>query len=168
MITWLIIGGLILLFGAVVFRGAPYVPTHRKSIESALDIMQLKEGDVVVDLGSGDGAFLIAAAKRGYYALGYELNPLLCAVAWLRTLHWRDQVNVYLRDFWLTSLPPDTKAVFVFLASPYMQRFKRKIEQETKGRVTPLIVVSYGFSIPGLLPKRVAQGLYLYEIKNKP
>lgn len=167
MITWIIVGCLILLFGAVVFRGAPYLPTHPQTIVAALDAMALKKGDVVVDLGAGDGSFLLAAAKRGYVAVGYELNPLLCFVAWLRSWRWRRAIRVLLRDFWLTDLPPKTQAVFVFLAGPYMQRLRRKLEQYMTTRTMPLYVVSHGFAIPGLLPQKVTHGLYIYILKPK-
>ncbi|MGH7196267.1 MAG: class I SAM-dependent methyltransferase [Candidatus Saccharimonadales bacterium] len=165
MITAFIIACLLLLFGAVVFRGAPYVPTLGKTADTALDMLNLQEGEVVVDLGSGDGIFLKKAAKRGQTAIGYEINPILCVIAWGRCWRQRNQVSVRWRDFWLSELPPETKGVYVFLAGPYMNRFKRKIEAEMKKRTEPLRVVSNGFAIPGYLPKKISQGLYLYEFK---
>lgn len=128
-------------------------------------MLDLKKGDVVVDLGSGDGAFLKSAAQRGYKAVGYELNPLLCLVAYLRCFGVRGRVKVLWRDFWLTDLSSDTKAVFVFLAGPYMGRLARKLEQSMKNRKTELKVASYGFAIPGLLPHKVSNGVYLYLLK---
>ena len=153
---------ILLTFGAVVFRGAPYIPTHGKKIYQALDLLGLKKGDLVVDLGCGDGVFLKAAAKHGLKAVGYEINPILCVVAWLRCWPVRGQVKIYWRDFWLMPLPPDTKGVFVFLAGPYMQKLGRKIQQEAAKR--PLKVVSYGFTLPGLQLATVKQGLNLYKI----
>lgn len=165
MMTTLVIVLLLILFGAVVFRGAPYVPTHRRTVEDALDLLNLEQGDLIVDLGSGDGAVLKHAARRGYRAIGYEINPILCAVAYLRCFGERPLVSVRLRDFWISSLPPDTKAVFVFLAGPYMRRFKRKLDDEMRRRNEPLLVVSNGFAIPGVLPKKISKGLYVYELK---
>ena len=88
MMYWFLLAAVILLFGLVAFRGAPYVPTHRRKIMAALDLMNLKSNDMVVDLGSGDGNFLIAAARRGWRAVGYEINPVLCLISWLRCLPW--------------------------------------------------------------------------------
>src|SRR5690242_20918611 len=113
-----------MLFGWVVFRGAPYVPTHRKQVEQALDMLDVPEGSTLVDLGSGDGVFLKAAAMRGYHVVGYELNPLLCLISYIRCWEYRDRVRVRVRDFWLTPLPRDTRAVFVFLAGPYLRRLE--------------------------------------------
>ena len=165
MMTFLIATCLIILFGAVAFRGAPYVPTHKVTIVAALDLLdeQLKKGDTIVDLGSGDGSVLKHAAKRGYKAVGYELNPLLNFIAWARTRNAR--ATIHLHDFWIATWPADTKAVFVFLAGPYMNKLKRKLDTEMAKRTEPLYVVSNGFAVPGVLPKRVGQGLYLYELQ---
>jgi SAM-dependent methyltransferase len=158
---------LILLFGLVVFRGAPYVPTHRVTVLAALDLLTLEKGDLIVDLGSGDGSVLLKAARQGYRAVGYELNPLLAFIAWARCWRERAHVRVHLHDFWLAHWPPDTKAVFVFLAGPYMNKLKRKLDAEMARRSEPLLVISNGFAIPGVLPKKVSRGLYLYELQPK-
>jgi SAM-dependent methyltransferase len=165
MTYWVVIGLIMLLFGAVAFRGAPYVPTHRRTVRAALDLLEINDSDVVVDLGSGDGQILRAVAGRGARAIGYEINPVLCFIAWLRCLPYRARVKVLLRDFWLAEFPPDATAVFVFLAGPHMRHLSRKLEKEMAKRNEPLRVLSYGFAIPGFLPKRISHGLYLYELR---
>jgi hypothetical protein len=164
MIYWLIIGSILLVFGLVVFRGAPYVPTHRRKLRSALELLRLNSNDVIVDLGSGDGYLLKIAAKQGLRAVGYEINPFLCLIAWLRCLPQHSLVTIKLRDFWLTDLPPETKAVFIFLAGPYMRHLAKKLEEEMSSRRRPLKIISYGYAIPGYLPKNFVDGLYLYEL----
>ena len=52
-----------------------WVPTPPVLVEKMLDIAQLTPQDFVMDLGSGDGRNIIAAAKRGAHALGVEYNP---------------------------------------------------------------------------------------------
>ncbi|GGE32119.1 methyltransferase [Agaricicola taiwanensis] len=59
----------------------PYVPTPPSVVEKMLDLAQVKEGDNVIDLGSGDGRIAIAAAKRGARAYGVDLNPQRIAEA---------------------------------------------------------------------------------------
>jgi hypothetical protein len=79
---WIILLLVILAFQFVVlFLGAPYVPTLPKQREAALDLLKLKPGQTLIDLGCGDGAMLIAAAKRGINSVGYEINPLLALIA---------------------------------------------------------------------------------------
>jgi SAM-dependent methyltransferase len=52
-----------------------WVPSPELTVEKMLDIAQVTPQDFVVDLGSGDGRNVIAAAKRGARALGVEYNP---------------------------------------------------------------------------------------------
>lgn len=161
---WLLLGALGFFFFFVVLRGAPYVPTHRHAVEKALDLLDLPRGSRLIDLGSGDGVFLKAAAERGYYVTGYEINPFLCAISYIRCWKYRDRVTVRWRDFWLTGMPKDIDAVFVFLAGPYLKQLHKKLEAERNGR--PLKVVSYGFLIPGAgKPAKVADAVNLYFYK---
>jgi len=52
-----------------------WVPTPPVLVEKMLDLAQVTPQDYVMDLGSGDGRNIIAAAKRGARALGVEYNP---------------------------------------------------------------------------------------------
>jgi SAM-dependent methyltransferase len=52
-----------------------WVPTPPALVEKMMDMAQVRPDDFVVDLGSGDGRNIIAAAKRGANALGVEYNP---------------------------------------------------------------------------------------------
>ena len=52
-----------------------WVPTPDALVERMLDMAKVTPRDFVVDLGSGDGRTVIAAAKRGIKALGIEYNP---------------------------------------------------------------------------------------------
>jgi predicted RNA methylase len=52
-----------------------WVPTPESLIEQMLNMAKVTADDFVMDLGSGDGRTVIAAAKRGARALGVEYNP---------------------------------------------------------------------------------------------
>jgi len=52
-----------------------WVPSPVETVERMLDVAKLTPQDFVVDLGSGDGRNIIAAAKRGARGLGVEFNP---------------------------------------------------------------------------------------------
>ncbi len=57
-------------------RIVPYVPTPQEVVERMLDLAQVKKGDVVYDLGSGDGRIVVTAAKKyGVKAIGFEIDP---------------------------------------------------------------------------------------------
>lgn len=56
----------------------PYVPTPQVVVDRMLELAQIKPGDTVIDLGSGDGRIMITAAQRyGARGFGVELNPRL-------------------------------------------------------------------------------------------
>ena len=60
----------------------PYVPTAPSVVEAMLDIAKVGSQDYVVDLGSGDGRIVIAAAKqRGARGFGVDLDEFLVARA---------------------------------------------------------------------------------------
>src|SRR5215470_15041220 len=60
----------------------PFVPTPIEVVDRMLELAQIKTGDVVYDLGSGDGRIIIQAAKRyGIKGVGVEIDPDLVAKA---------------------------------------------------------------------------------------
>ena len=58
-----------------------WVPTPPALVEKMLDVAKVTPNDLVMDLGSGDGRNIIAAAKRGARAIGVEYNPEMVALA---------------------------------------------------------------------------------------
>ena len=52
-----------------------WIPSPNDMVEKMLDMARVTPQDFVIDLGSGDGRNVIAAAKRGARALGVEYNP---------------------------------------------------------------------------------------------
>jgi predicted RNA methylase len=64
------------LAGAQEGKIVPYVPTPQEVVERMLELAQVKKGDVVYDLGSGDGRIVVTAAKKyGVKAIGFEIDP---------------------------------------------------------------------------------------------
>ncbi len=58
-----------------------WLPTAQALAEKMLNLAQVTPQDYVIDLGSGDGRIVIAAAKRGARALGIEYNPDMVALS---------------------------------------------------------------------------------------
>jgi SAM-dependent methyltransferase len=57
---------------------APFVPTPQEVVDRMLELAQVSQGDLVYDLGSGDGRIVITAAKRyGAKAVGFEIDSAL-------------------------------------------------------------------------------------------
>ncbi len=54
----------------------PYVPTPQPVVDRMLDLAKVSQGDVLYDLGCGDGRIVITAAKeRGARGVGIDMNP---------------------------------------------------------------------------------------------
>lgn len=162
---WLVTGVIVgILTLGVVFFGAPYVPTRARDMDKLFAAAKLKKSDVLVDLGSGDGRLLLAAAARGITSVGVELNPILVFITWVRLRRVRKLAAVQCANFWRYRLPDDTTCVFVFLADPFMKRLAQYLESETKRLGRPITLVSYGFSLPGYSPIRSADAVLVYKI----
>ena len=55
----------------------PFVPTPQEVVDKMIDLAGVKAGDVVYDLGSGDGRIVITAAKKGARAVGFDVDGSL-------------------------------------------------------------------------------------------
>lgn len=162
MIFWIIFI-LILCFGLVILIGAPYVPTLALQQKEALSLMGLKKGDVVLDIGSGDGRFLRQAAKQGYKAVGIEANPLLILISYIVCLKQRKNITIIWGNMWSVQWP-EVQGIYVFLHTRFMQKLDTKIIQEYNGK--KVNVVSYAFEIPNKKVIKKQGALYLYEYKG--
>lgn len=160
-----VLAGIVLLFGFVVFRGAPYVPSHKKEVQRAFnDLYALNKNDVLVDVGSGDGIILREASGRGARAVGYELNPALVLISKVLSRGNR-KVSVRLADFWLTPLPSDTTVVYAFTVMRDIKKMEAKLQNEASRLNRPLYLISYGSNIPDREPAKVVQAHYLYRFE---
>jgi hypothetical protein len=163
-VIWLI-AILILVFGFVVFRGAPYVPSRKREIAQAFEeLYPLGEDDTLVDIGSGDGVVLREASRRGAQAIGYELNPVLVLISKLLSLN-DPNVRIYLADFWWVHLPLETTVVYTFGESRDITRMAEKVSLEAKRLQKPLAFISYGFAVPDLPAIKQVGAYYLYEFE---
>lgn len=155
-----------LLFAAftfVVAFGAPFLPTLSKRVPDALKLIDLKKGQTLIELGSGDGRILKAAAEQGLNAVGYELNPLLVMYSKIVTFRYRKQIKIKWGNFW-TKQWPEADGIFVFLLQPYMEKLDTKIVQNyPKG----IRLVSFAFTIPDKKPTKEDNGLYLYIYRKQ-
>lgn len=147
------------MFALGAFLGAPWLPIRRKETDIALELLQLKPGQTVVDLGSGTGTFLARAAEKGIYGVGYEINPLLYVWSLARTWPHRNKVKLHFGSYWNKSLPK-TDGVYVFLIGRYMSKLGDKLESELSVGTT---VASYTFKIPDKDAISEKQGIYLYQ-----
>ena len=157
----LILFTILICFAGVLLFGAPYLPTLSPQVDAALRLADLRKGETLLELGCGDGKVLIAAAAKGYKVVGYELNPLLFIVAWLRTRRYHKQVRVIWGNFWKHSWP-EAGAIFVFLLPKYMAKLDKKVAAYNH---KPVNLVSFAFDIPGKKFDDKKAGVFLYKYR---
>ena len=127
-LTWVISGHL----------DVPFVPTSMRYAPNVAAALDIRPGDVVYELGSGDGRFMLACARLepGARFLGVERNPFLHATALWRKRIAGDPQNVEFKrgNFFETDFSPANK-MYVYLLDSVMHRLQPKFEQEFTGRV---------------------------------
>jgi len=86
----------------------PYVQTPMEIVERMLRMAEVKKGDHVIDLGSGDGRIIIEAAKRGATGLGVDLDGNLVKLATenARAAGVASQVRFQVMDLFDADLSP--------------------------------------------------------------
>ena len=97
--------------------GVPYVPTPHEIVERMLRLAEVGPGDRLVDLGSGDGRIVIAAARRGATAHGVDLDPDLVRLAAenARQAGVAARASFEVRDIFETDLSKATVVAFYLL-----------------------------------------------------
>jgi ubiquinone/menaquinone biosynthesis C-methylase UbiE len=153
---------------------APYIPTPQVIVDKMLEAGRVKPGDMVYDLGSGDGRIVITAAQKfGARAVGVELSGDLCRMTTerVRALGLEDKVKIVHGNLLNVDLSP-ADVVTIYLLTSSNERVKPNLEKYLKPGSR---VVSNDFEIRGWKPaetvKITAGGsshtIYVYEIARK-
>lgn len=132
-------------------QGALYVSTTRTRIAAAISAVPMEPGQVLVDLGCGDGRVLRHARRRYQIrAVGFEVN--LLAYLKGRVLSFgRKDIEIRLKNFWSQNLA-QADVVFCYLYPDVMQKLSAKLKTELKPGSQ---VVSCNFALPGFEPVRI-------------
>jgi predicted RNA methylase len=133
---------------------APFVPSPVQVIQFMLKLADLKAGEVLFDLGAGDGRTVIMAAKTfGARAVGVELREDLAKKA-LSTIHdsgLADRVTIVNGDMFSVNLT-SADVVFLYLTTSANEKIRPKLETDLKKGVR---VVSHDYEIVGWKPIKV-------------
>lgn len=145
-----------------LFFELPYISTKQEKLEIIEKLAQIKKGETVIDLGSGDGKLLFLAAKHGAKAVGYEVNPVLIAVTLLRTKlkGLTNLVSVQKQSFWEADLKV-ADVIFVYAFRKTMKKFEDYIYKNAK-KGTRVIVNTNPF--PNKKPIKSTNEVYLYKV----
>jgi len=128
-----------------ITHGAMFHPSAFIRVRTFLDEVPMRENELLIDIGCGDGRVLKEARKRyGVRALGYEVNPLAYFFARLRTLRSKD-VTVRYQNFWNVNIG-EADVIFCYLFPDVMERLAEKLEKELRPGAR---VISGNFPLPG-------------------
>lgn len=127
----------------------PFVTTPPDVVEAMLDLANVGPGDVVTDLGSGDGRIVIAAAKRGATAIGIEIDPELVEDSRRRAKEAgvAERVTINRGDIFRQDLS-DSTVVTMFLQSNMTHQLRPQFDELKPGTR----IVSHMTNIPGTRP----------------
>ncbi len=119
-----------------------------------LKLADLKAGEILFDLGAGDGRTVIMAAKSfGARAVGVELREDLAKKA-LSTVHERgltDKVTIVNGDIFSVNLA-SADVVFLYLTTSANEKIRPKLERDLRKGTR---VVSHDYEIVGWKPQKV-------------
>lgn len=128
---------LLLIFISLLpwYKGdCPYVPTKRFSLCKAYEFLNLEKGDKVLDMGSGDGQFLLYSARRVKAKfVGVEVNKFLLLLSRIKSFFTRSQgqVEIIEGDFNEHDLGGYNK-IFMFSMPSLLEKLMPKLEKEIK------------------------------------
>ena len=151
-----------------ITQGALYVSSSRVRVAAFADAVPMKPGQLLVDLGCGDGRVLRMANKRyGIKTIGFEVNWMAYLKARLLCMGNRD-IEIKRKNFWRENLSA-ADVVFCYLYPDVMLRLTQKLISNLKPGT---VIASCNFPLPGFTPGKVLRSggslhndpLYIYQI----
>ncbi len=153
---------------------APYVASPQLIVDRMLEMADPKPGELVYDLGSGDGRILITAVQRYHAkAVGVEISDQLVQSTndRIQKLGLRNDARVIHGDFLQVDLSP-ADVVTMYLATDTNEMLRPNLEKQLKKGAR---VVSHDYAVPGwkatLVDRDLADAhghvIYLYQMPPK-
>jgi len=130
-----------------------WVPTPDALVERMLDMAKATPQDFLVDLGSGDGRTVIAAAKRGIKAMGIEYNPDMVALSIrnAQKMGMSERVKFIQGDVFATDFSQATVVTMYLLSSLNLKLRPTLLDMKPGTRV-----VSHAFTMGDWSPDETA------------
>lgn len=152
-----------------LLTGLPWVPTRGRRIRAALRLAGVLPGELVYDLGAGDGRVLLAAARDfGARAVGVEISPIHCFIAWLRAnlSGCGKRVTVHWGSFYHADLS-NADVVYAYVTSHQAARLRSSLEIQLRPGAR---VVTISTELDGWQPEQIDQQdlIFLYRMPPTP
>jgi SAM-dependent methyltransferase len=147
----------------------PFVPTPQEVVDKMIELVGVKEGDVVYDLGSGDGRIVITAAKKGARAIGFDIDGDLVKESRenIRKAGLEKLAEIKQQDILTVDLSPAT-VVTMYLLPDVNLKLKPNILKQLKPGSR---VVSHAFDMGDWKPDKTervnGRTIYLWTIPAK-
>lgn len=127
-----------------LIHGAPFVPTPIDAVKKMVRLANIKANEKVYDLGCGDGRIVYLANKNHQAnAIGFELSPLVYALARIRKFLWRSKANIVFGSFKRHNLK-DANVIFCYLLPETLKHIQPKLDRELQKGTR---IISYAFPI---------------------
>ena len=156
-----------MVIGEISMSVAPYVSSPEEVVRKMLDMAQLREGEVLFDLGCGDGRIVVMAARDySAKAFGVEIREDLAAVAreQLRRTNLQTKAEIILGSLFDVDLSR-ADVVTLYLSKSGIDKLRPKLEKELRPNSR---VISLDISITGWKPLEFSEKLkhiiYLYKV----
>ncbi|XP_037952800.1 ATP synthase subunit C lysine N-methyltransferase [Teleopsis dalmanni] len=157
-------------FVAPAFRKIclPYVPATTEQIGNVLKFLPKNNSSKLLDIGSGDGRIVIAAAKHGLHAEGVELNPWLVYFSRLSAFRMgvSKQTRFFCKDLWKFNIK-SYNYVVIFGVEQMMKDIEKKLVAEA----TDAKVIACRFPMPHLKPESIIEDgvntVWFYDLNKK-
>jgi cyclopropane fatty-acyl-phospholipid synthase-like methyltransferase len=153
---------------------APYVVSPQQIVDRMLELADIRPGETLYDLGSGDGRVLITAVQRYHAkAVGIEISEALVKTTTerIQKMGLANDARVIQGDLLQIDLSP-ADIVTIYLATDSNEILRPNLEKYLRPGAR---VVSHDYVVPGWKPKFVDKDLpearghviYLYQIAAK-
>jgi SAM-dependent methyltransferase len=150
----------------------PYVTSPQEVVDDMLELAKVRPGELVYDLGSGDGRVLITAVQRfKARAVGIELSDDLARISTEKIAHLglQSDARVINADVRNVDLSP-ADVVIMYLETDSNEKLRPKLEKSLRPGTR---VVSHEYKVPGWKATKVAKAdpgyghvhtMYLYRM----
>ncbi|GAB4219398.1 MAG: hypothetical protein Fur009_5380 [Candidatus Microgenomates bacterium] len=169
LIILIIFFGIIFLFSSKTLSPIPYFPSNKKDIPLIIKAFNLKNNQVIFDLGAGDGIVIFKAAKAAFeknlntYFFAVEINPVLLLIMHIKRFFHPNKKNIKIirNDIFkmnfnsLTRKHFNSLTFYLYVSPWYIEKIIKNLKLKTKN----FSVISYFYPLPKIKPKKIFKGV---------
>lgn len=170
---------ILFVFSSPKLSPIPYFPSHAKDMRLIIRALDLKNEQVVVDLGAGDGAIVFAGATFAHthnlntHFIAVEINPFLLVIMHLRRIFHPHRKYMHIVNFNMFSdnlrelvarfhVEKNISTFYMYISPRYLGMMKGRIQTS----FSHAHIVTYFYKIPDTVEVEKIQGVHpIYKYK---